>query len=82
MCGKNSGTTPNNILADGYPVGSTVQGSVTVDTMCVNCNSEKSDFQFSQLMIWNQALRYSITFTSSLYYFRDKEKTFATCLFV
>ena len=57
MCGKNSGTTPNNILADGYPVGGSVSGPVTVDSMCINCNMEPSTFQFSQLMIWNQALR-------------------------
>ena len=56
MCGKIGGTAPNNILADGYPLGNSVIGPITVDTMCINCGSP-STFQFSQLMIWNQALR-------------------------
>ena len=62
MCGKNSGTSPNNILADGYPLGTAVSGPVTVDSMCINC-ANPSTFQFSQLMIWNQALRYAHFFS-------------------
>ena len=58
------GTTPNNILADGYPVGTASYGPVTVDTMCINCGIEASNFQFSQLMIWNQALRLAYFFCS------------------
>ena len=68
LCGKNSGTTPNNILVDGYPWGTAVTGPETVDTMVINAfTSEQSDFQFSQLMIWNQALSDADMLTASGY---------------
>lgn len=57
ICGKNTGSTPNNILADGVPVG-VYTGGVGGYTLCINNGNvgEFSDFGFSHVFIWNQAL--------------------------
>ena len=54
VCGKNNGTAPNNVLANGVPVGTSSGGSGN-GQLQIN-NSENSDFQFSQLIIWDQTL--------------------------
>lgn len=57
ICGKNSGNTPNNILADGVGVG-LYTGGTGGHTLCINNSSsgELSDFGFSHVFIWDQAL--------------------------
>jgi hypothetical protein len=61
MCGTNSASVsfPNNILANKTPVG--IKNGVALTTtgqMAINA-SEKSDFRFSQLIIFNTALTQS-----------------------
>jgi hypothetical protein len=63
MCGKNVVSGSNYILADGTPRGkSAATPSTNVDILTVNTDStgvnvtEKSDFAFSQVLIWDQAL--------------------------
>jgi hypothetical protein len=55
MCGTNgSNATPNNILANGSPVG-TANGGAGVGTLTIN-TSETSNFSFNQVIIWDVAL--------------------------
>jgi hypothetical protein len=75
MCGKNVGSTPNNILANSQPIG-TVSGGTGGITLCVNDGldengnnsaNEQSDFQVSQVMIWDTALTdASMTYVSTV----------------
>ena len=59
MCGKNGGTTPNNILVDGIAVGVEV-GGIGSDILSINLNTfspeMNSDWAFRELIIWNIAL--------------------------
>jgi hypothetical protein len=59
VCGKNNGTKPKNILVDNNPVGSTDGGTGGQIRMIINTigqHSEKSDWAFSHLFIWDQNL--------------------------
>ena len=60
MCGKNGGIDPNNILVDGNAVGidSGGQGgdSLSINVLGLWGTVEKSDWAFSELMIWTSAL--------------------------
>jgi hypothetical protein len=69
MCGKNAGTSPNNIMADGAPVG-TATGGLGGDVLTINGGGSSgtalnSNFAFSQLMVWNQALSDADMLTAS-----------------
>ena len=69
MCGKNAGTSPNNILADGVASGTAV-GGVGGDILTINGGGSSgttlnSNFAFSQLLIWNQALNDADMLTAS-----------------
>ena len=56
MCGKNGGSTPNNILVDGVASGSSA-GGVSNSSLCINANPlSASDWAFRELMIWNSSL--------------------------
>jgi len=52
---KTGGTTPNNVLLDGSPIGTATNTSTPSGTLGIN-QWEQSDFGFSYLMIWDQAL--------------------------
>ena len=61
MCGTTGNSTPNNILANGESVGTSVGGvgnSSNKLIMSINKNTynRTSDWQFSYLMIWDQVL--------------------------
>ena len=67
MCGKNIGGYPTNILADGASVG-TASGGVGGDVLTINgatSTTYNSNFAFSQLLIWNQALNDADMLTAS-----------------
>ena len=58
MCGKNSGSIPNNILVEGIPVGYE-SGGIGAGVMSINIclnPQDNSDWAFRELMIWNTAL--------------------------
>ena len=59
IIGKNSGSTPNNILADGIPVGTATGGNGN-STIYINAGrdmpGEASDWAMSCVMIWDQYL--------------------------
>ena len=57
-CATSDGTAPNNVLVDGTGVGLAVNGGGVAMPLCINLRpgGEFSDFQFSQLIIWDQAL--------------------------
>jgi hypothetical protein len=86
-CGTN-GTTlnvPNNILYDGVPSGIT-NGGAAGDVLQINNTYEPSDFQFSQLLIWDQVLTldemklvsniFSNYLKDGLFMFKDMYKPF------
>ena len=63
MCGKNGGSAPTNILVDGIAVGDTAEGVTEVsdyNVLCINdkflSSIERSDWAFSELMVWNTVL--------------------------
>jgi hypothetical protein len=66
ICGKNSGAAPNNVLADGVAIGTSSGGSGN-NTLRINAGGigEPSDFAFSHVFIWNQALTDSEMLTVS-----------------
>lgn len=57
-CATSSSTGPNNILMDGVGVGLNVGGNGVVSPLSINLcqGGETSDFEFSQLIIWDQVL--------------------------
>ena len=57
MTNSTSIAVPNNVLVDSVARG-TVNGGTGGYTLSINGSGsqEQSDFQFSQLIIWNQAL--------------------------
>ena len=72
-CGKNSGSTPNNILIDSVASG-TATGGTSNQQLFVNAGGnygETTDFQLSYLIIWDQILTDAEMLTTSnalLYY--------------
>jgi hypothetical protein len=55
-CGKNSGSIPNNFMVDGIGV-ATSTGGLGNDTLSINSRAlEYSDWAFSHVLIWDQAL--------------------------
>ncbi len=56
-CGKNSGSTPNNILMDGVAKG-TATGGIGNRQLSINYGGtpERSDWEFSECLIWDSAL--------------------------
>jgi hypothetical protein len=60
MCGKNTGSVPGNIYYDGAAQGINSGIPITIDALTINANNnnyfEESDFAFSNVMIWDQAL--------------------------
>jgi hypothetical protein len=59
MCGKNNGSPPKNVLADNITVGTSSGGIGTQTNLSINLDdrlNEKSDFAFSQLLIWDSVL--------------------------
>ena len=61
--GKNSETTPNNILFDGVPSG-TENGGVGGFKLCINDIGENSDWAFGCVIIWD----YHLTDEDCLFY--------------
>jgi hypothetical protein len=61
--GKNSETTPNNILFDGVPSG-TENGGVGGYKLCINDIGENSDWAFGCVIIWD----YHLTDEDCLFY--------------
>jgi hypothetical protein len=73
-CGKNSGSTPNNILLDSVASG-TATGGASNQQLFINAGGgnygETTDFQLSYLIIWDQILTDAEMLTTSnalLYY--------------
>ena len=69
MCGSNgTDTTPNNILANGTPVGTFNGGTNAAGRLRINTNSQfASNFQFQQLVIWDVSLNnYQLSRISTL----------------
>lgn len=60
MVVKTGGTTPNNVLLDGVAYGTATDVNGVTGTLTINSQSghalETSEFGFSYLMIWDQAL--------------------------
>jgi len=56
MCGKNNSNQPNNILADNNKVGTSDGGTVGQTNLGINNQPRPSDFEFSQLLIWDSVL--------------------------
>jgi hypothetical protein len=56
-CGKNSGSTPNNILMDGVAKGTARDGTGNRQ-LSINYGgtAERSDWEFSECLIWDSAL--------------------------
>ena len=56
-CGKNNGTSPNNILVDGVSIGTANGGSGNLQ-LSINTGgyTEYSDWAFSNVIIWDQTL--------------------------
>ncbi len=57
-CGKNNGMTPNNIVVDNLPSGEVVNGTGNYQ-LSINSggySNEYSDWEFSQLIIWDKIL--------------------------
>lgn len=73
-CGKNSGSTPNNILLDGVASG-TATGGASNQQLFVNTGGgnygETTDFQLSYLIIWDQILTDAemVTVSNALLYY-------------
>jgi hypothetical protein len=58
FCGKNEGNTPNNILANNQPIG-ILGGGNGNNTLTINISdeyNEKSDWEFTYLLIWEGTL--------------------------
>jgi len=60
-CGSNSAsslaqTTPNNFLVDGVARGTGNSGGSTTTNLVINSVTDLSDWNFSQVFIWNQQL--------------------------
>jgi hypothetical protein len=47
---------PKNVLLGGSPMGSRGNGGTGNQVLSINMTTENSDFQFSQLIIWDQTL--------------------------
>ena len=58
FCATSSAANPTNILLDTNPVGLAIAGNGAASAACINLSAAgaPSDFQFSQLLIWNQEL--------------------------
>lgn len=60
FCGTSGGVAPSNILVDGVAIGISIGSSPIVSSLSINGGllypSETSDFEFSQVLIWNVVL--------------------------
>lgn len=76
-CGKNSATTPGNILMDGTAVGTTGGGSgggsytLAINPTSAQFSGETSDWQMSYVLIWDQNLTDAemVSVSSALQYY-------------
>jgi hypothetical protein len=60
FCGTNGGNVPSNILCDGVSIGISTGSDSLVSSLSINGGvlypNEVSDFEFSQVLIWNVVL--------------------------